>query len=128
MPTPKVSPGDIIAVRTTGWASEAIRLGAAVEEAITGHPEPNLDNHIAIAHHYDANGTLWFIEGRPGGIGWTSSDYTASKFAVTNALQPKTAEQRKTVIDDAPKLLGTAYDWAAIADDAFKAFGIRVPL
>ena len=124
---PKIQPGDIVAVRTTGAASEAIRLGSAIESLIRHKVEPDLDNHIAIAHHYDANGILWYLEGRPSRVGWTSTNYAAAPYTVSNVGQPKTDAQRKAVCAEAVKLLGTAYDWSAIADDAAQAFGITIP-
>ena len=38
------------------------------------------------------------VEGRPGGAGWRDArDYLTSKWTLTNAAQPKTAEQRDAV-------------------------------
>lgn len=127
--TANVQPGDILAVRTgNSFPARMIRLGAAVKEAVTGDPEPNTVNHVAIVTHADANGVLWALEGRPGGIGWVqAASYVSDPYTVSNVLQPKTAAQRTAIVADARKLIGTAYDWAAIADDAANAFGINVP-
>jgi len=90
-----------------------IRVGAAVAN------KPNLSNHVAIVHHTDAHGVLWVIEGRPGGVGWRAArDYAGSKWTLSNTAQPKTPAQRKTVCDTALLLIGTGYDWEAIAADA----------
>ena len=59
-----LQPGDVILVRTGGLAATMIRFGAALRGA------PNLNNHVAVAHHLDAHGTLWCVEGSPGGAGW----------------------------------------------------------
>jgi len=108
-----LQPGDVIAVRTSGFGGFAIRLGAA----LTG--KPNLQNHIAIVHHTDAARTLWCIEGRPGGVGWADATrYLASPWTVSNALQPKSPAQRLIVTQGAVALIGTDYDWSAIAADA----------
>lgn len=109
----KVAPGDVLVTRTQGaWSSEMIRLGAAIAG------KPNLSNHVAIVHHADASGTLWCVEGRPGGVGWrNASGYLASQWTITNAAQPKTAAQRKAVTDGALAVIGMPYDWAAIIGD-----------
>ena len=112
-------PGDVLAVRSTGWAGRLIRLGAALRD------QPNLNNHIAVAHHRDAKGTLWCVEGRPGGAGWRDArDYLASKWTLTNSAQPKTQEQRDAVCATMTAMIGTAYDFAAILADADHAFGL----
>lgn len=118
-----VRPGDVTAVRTLGsvpawW----IRLGGALQD------KPNLSNHIAVPDHFDAHGTLWAIEGRPGGVGWADcSAYLKSPWALTNAAQPKTDEQRVIVCRVMKALLGTAYDWEAIVADGAADLGIHIP-
>jgi hypothetical protein len=116
---PVVRPGDLLTTRSTGWGGLMIRLGAAFRD------KPNLVNHVAIIHHTDPSGTVWCIEGRPGGVGWRqATDYLASKWTVANASQPKNAAQRKQVCDGAVAMVGTDYDWQAIAADAGHAFGL----
>lgn len=123
-----IQPGDLLLVRSTGWGARWIRFGAAMRELVTGHDEPNLVNHVAIAHHYDPAGTLWVYEGRPGGVGQRdASDYLSNAFTVTNIAQPKTPEQRKTVVATSNALFGTPYDWEAIADDGLMSFGLHLP-
>lgn len=118
-------PGDILAVRSPGTAGRLIRFGAAMRELVTNSAEPNLDNHIAVVHHTDKAGTLWCLEGRPGGVGWRdSSDYLKSPWTVSNVGQPKTAAQRKTVCDGAEAMIGTEYDWVGIAADAASALDL----
>lgn len=113
-------PGDILAVRSSGFAGKMIRLGAALRDT------PNLDNHIAVVHHLDGNGTLWCLEGRPGGVGWRDAKaYMASRWTLSNADQPKTEAQRQAVCKTAEAMIGTAYDWAAIAEDAGQALGLK---
>jgi hypothetical protein len=108
-----VQPGDVLVVRTTGWAAEMIRLGEALED------KPNVANHVAVADHADANGTLWGVEGRPGGVGWVDlAAYLASSWTTSNAAQPKTDEQRRLVTVTMRGMLGDRYDWEAIAADA----------
>jgi hypothetical protein len=109
---PGVQPGDVLAVRTSGRAGMMIRLGAALRG------KPNISNHIAVVSHRDGNGTLWCVEGRPGGVGWRDAkDYLASAQVLTNAAQPKAAAQRKVITDGAIAILGMPYDWAAIIGD-----------
>lgn len=115
-------PGTVLAVRTSGRPAWWIRLGAAL------HDRPNLSNHIAVVHHKDAKGTLWGIEGRPGGVGWADcSAYLSSPWTVTNADQPMTPGQRDAVCDTMEGLLGTAYDWSAIIADGMADLGMTVP-
>jgi hypothetical protein len=113
---PLVEPGDVLAVRTPGgWGTPQwwIRVGAAIAN------KPDLSNHIAVVHHWDTKGTLWVIEGRPGGVGWRSADdYLASRYMLNNAAQPKNQNQRQLVCAAVEKLIGTGYDWEAIAADA----------
>lgn len=105
-------PGDVLAVRTGGLAGTLIRLGAALRDA------PDLSNHVAVAHHRDAHGTLWCIEGRPGGAGWRdASAYASSRWTLDNSAQPKTDAQRYRICQVMTAMLGTAYDWEAIAAD-----------
>jgi hypothetical protein len=106
-----LQPGDLLFTRSSqGAFGRLIRAGAALAD------KPNLDNHVAIFHHWDPEGTPWVIEGRPGGVGWRDArDYLKSPWTMNNVLQPKTAVQREVVCDIAVKLLGTPYDWNAIA-------------
>lgn len=107
-----VLPGDVLAVRSGGLAGTLIRLGAALRD------KPNMSNHVAVVHHRDDAGTLWCVEGRPGGVGWRDArDYLASPWTMTNAAQPKSSDQRKVIADQAVAMLGTPYDWAAIIGD-----------
>ena len=115
-------PGDVLAVRSTGWAGRLIRFGAALRDT------PNLSNHIAVVHHRDAKGTLWVYEGRPGGVAQQDATaYLNSRWTLTNAAQPKTDAQRAAVTATMGALFGTAYSWDAIAADAATDLGITLP-
>ncbi len=108
-----VLPGDVILVRSGGLAGTMIRLGAALRDA------PNLANHAAVIDHTDAHGTVWAMEGRPGGAGWRDARaYLRSPWTISNAAQPKTAAQRSAVCKVMAAMIGSPYDWAAIAADA----------
>jgi hypothetical protein len=110
---PVLFPGDVLLVRTGGLAATMIRFGAALR----GHP--NLSNHVAVVHHTDKEGTVWAIEGRPGGVGWAdATTYLTSTWLLTNAAQPKTGAQRTIVAKTMETMIGTAYDWSAIVADA----------
>lgn len=105
--------GDIIAVRSTGLGPWLIRLGERL------HRIDDVDDHIAVMHHYDTTGVPWALEGRPGGVGWVDArNYLADKWTVTNAEQPKTAAQRLFVATNAEHMLRCGYDWPGIAGDA----------
>lgn len=117
-----IRPGTVLVVRTSGFAAAMIRFGAAIRG------RPNLENHVAVAHHTDAHGTLWCIEGRPGGVGWRdAAAYLSSKWTVTNAGQPFTETQGSAIAEQMEALLGTAYDWDSIAADALADLGMRLP-
>lgn len=117
----EIQPGDVLVVRTPpgNWlinlAARLIRLGAAL------HDEPDLGNHVVIAHHRDGHGVLWGIEGRPGGVGWVDCAEYANPYLIANTDQPKTPDQRAAITAAAEALLGVAYDWAAIGMDALEA-------
>jgi hypothetical protein len=117
-----IKPGDVLAIRTGGWEAWWIRFGSGIQG------KPNLSNHIAVTHHVDANGVMWAIEGRPGGVGWVdATQYLKSPGLLTNVDQPKTDLQRATVCDTMKALLGTPYDWQAIVVDGSEDVGIKVP-
>lgn len=119
-----VQPGDVLVTRTRGtWSSAMIRLGAALTD------KPNLSNHVAVVHHWDASGTLWVIEGRPGGVGWRDArDYLSSPWTLSNVAQPKTDAQRKVITDGAMAILGMPYDWAAIVGDGLDDLHLWSPV
>lgn len=120
---PQLLPGTLLACRSTGFAGRMIRLGAALRD------QPNLDNHIALVHHTDRHGTTWCLEGRPGGVGWRDArDYARSRWTVSNAGQALTSDDRHELAKDGLALIGTAYDWEAIAADGLKSFGIPLDL
>jgi hypothetical protein len=115
-----VLPGDVILTRSKSRFGWLIRLGAAFSD------RPNIHNHVIVAHHTDEAGTLWGIEGRPGGVGWVDCrPVLHSKWTMTNAEQPKTAAQRQGVCDLMVAMLGTPYDWAGIKADAMAAIGAQ---
>jgi hypothetical protein len=113
----ELKPGDVLAVRTPGIPGELIRIG----EEMSG--KPGLENHIAIMHHWQG-GVPWGLEGKPGGVGWADlRGYAASPYTVDNCAQPgRTDAVRAQLAAEAQHMLGTKYDWAAIADDTLRAF------
>lgn len=120
----KLLPGDLVVVRTPGIFAGVIRFG----EKLQG--KPNLRNHVAVLHH-TADGVNWYLEGRPGGVGWRGFKvggdlYADSKWTIDNAAQPKTDAQRQVVCMSMLRMLGAPYDWAAIEGDAAQA--LRMPV
>lgn len=111
-----LKPGDVVAVRTGGFAGEMIRWGAALRGW------PNLDNHIVIVDSVQDNGIIVGVEGRPGGVGRVdvSRYFTGvnGDFTVANVDQPKTDDQRNTVVTVMRQMIKVNYDWDAIAEDA----------
>jgi hypothetical protein len=115
-------PGTVLCVRTGGFAATMIRLGAAFRG------KPNLENHVAVVHHTDIHGTIWCIEGRPGGVGWRdATSYMQSPWTLTNTGQLFTATQGAAIAKQMEALLGTKYDWDSIAADALSDLGMRLP-
>jgi hypothetical protein len=113
-----IQPGDVLAVRTPPSVfGTLIRFGAWL------HHQPDHVDHVVVAHHRDAAGTLWGVEGRPGGVGWVDIATYDNRWLVSNAAQYKTADQRRQVCTAAAHLLGVGYDWAAIGVDAVTAVG-----
>jgi len=112
-----LKPGDVLAVRGGGLAGDLIRLG----QALTG--KPNVSGHIAVMHHW-LGGVPWGLEGRPGGVGWVDlRSYLGSAWTLNNCGQPgRDDAHRAQVAKDAEAMIGTAYDWEAIADDTLRAF------
>lgn len=107
-----LQPGDVLVTRGSGWTGTMIRLGAALAG------KPNLSGHVAVVHHWDDHGTLWCIEGRPGGVGWRDArDYLASPWTLSNVSQVKTDAQRELIAKGALAMIGTPYDWEAIVGD-----------
>ena len=116
-------PADLVIVSTLGPAGWVIRFG----EMLQG--KPDLRNHVAMFHH-TADGVNWYLEGRPGGVGWKAfpvaqDSYLGSSWTVTNFEQPKTAAQRQLACSAMRQLLGAPYDWEAIAADTASA--LRLP-
>jgi hypothetical protein len=112
-------PGDLLLTRSEHWTSWLIRLGAALMG------KPNMRNHVIVVSHRDEAGTLWGIEGRPGGVGWRAlDDELTARWTLSNADQPKTDAQRELVVKGAVSLLGTKYDWTAIVLDTAMALRI----
>lgn len=116
-----VQPGDVLAVRSTGFAGEMIRFGSALMD------EPNVANHIAVLDHQDSKDTWWALEGRPGGVGWRDATaYLNSPYIITNRGQPKTEFQRGMICSTMRALINTAYDWDAIVGDALRDLHLPV--
>lgn len=109
-------PGDIILTRNVSIWARLIRFGAALRD------QPDVWNHVIVVSHTDASGTLWGVEGRPGGAGWVDLRATlANRWTISNIDQPKTDQQRAGVVAVAKGLVGTPYDWAGIVADAMDA-------
>jgi cell wall-associated NlpC family hydrolase len=113
-----LNPGDVVAVDTgDALQDDLIRLGGLLK----GEPSPA--NHVVIVHHRDKAGTLWGIEGRPGGVGYVDmAKYLREplvKYGNSNTALARTAQQSAAICEAALSLLGTPYDWTGgIAADA----------
>lgn len=112
-------PGDIVVVRGSSFFSKAIEVGSILR----GLPSAS---HVAVFTHKDPSGVWWGKEGRPGGVGDVDMmSYARNDRSISNTKQPMTDLQRAQIVDTIRKLNGTEYDWAAIAEDAGLAFGLK---
>lgn len=112
-------PGDLLIVHDPGIWAWWIRVGAWLRR------QPHQWNHVLVVHHVDAAGTLWGIEGRPGGVGWRdlhASGYLTDTRTLSTARlwANATTEQLTLMRDGAQALLGTHYDWPAIIADGLR--------
>lgn len=116
-----LKPADLLIVRTSGFWAGVIRFG----EHLQGQPDEQ--NHVAVMSHWGADGIPWGLEGRPGGVGWVDlRGYLKLDATVNNCGQPgRSMAGRDEVAARAKAMIGTAYDWEAIADDTLRAF--RMP-
>lgn len=114
-----VQPGDILAVRTSPsiWGC-LIRLGAALRG------RPPLDDHIVIVTDVSGD-VVQGIEGRPSGVGRVDCGKYDGPYVYTNAQQVKTPNQRIEIARLATAMIGTPYDWIAIADDTLQALHLE---
>lgn len=112
--------GDVICTRTNTFFGRMIRFGAALRD------EPNTVNHVLIVHHRDPKGTLWGLEGRPGGVGWVAitPSLVRGTYVIANTAQPKTQEQRFLVAKASERLIHAPYDYEGILLDGLDAIHI----
>jgi hypothetical protein len=113
----KLTAGDVLAVSTSNSnvVEEVIKIGGVLAAG------SGLDNHVVVMHHW-TDGVPWGVEGKPGGVGWADlRRYLHDPYTVGNPGQPKSDAQRAEVARLAETMLGTPYDWAAIADDGLTA-------
>lgn len=107
-------PADIVVVHGSGFFGKLIRFGSGLAG------KPNLDGHVVVMHHWDAQGIPWGIEGRPGGVGQVDMrPYLNDPYMLNNCAQPgRTESVRVLAAADARGMEGTKYDWEAILGDA----------
>lgn len=122
---PVLKPGVVLVTRSKGGVRSGgwwIRFSAAIQG------KPNTSNHVAVVHHTDDKGTLWCLEGRPGGVGWKDArGYLADKWTLTNADQAISDDQGAEIAKLMEAMIGTKYDWQSIAGDALATFGWQLP-
>lgn len=114
----KLGIGDVLVVKSGYTGSFWVRLGSRLRGR-----KGNVD-HVIVVHHVDDAGTLWGIQGEPGGVGYAQLlKYKGSKDAVANTDQPKNDYQRARIAELAEGMLGTKYDWAGIVLDGMENIG-----
>lgn len=117
----QLQPGDVVVTEMGIWI---IRLLIWIQAVFTGLAKYRKGGHIIVVSHRDAEGRLWGIEGRPGGIGWTLMDKRNGQWGMANVDQPKTEEQRTKIVAVMTELLGSKYDYEAYLNIAFATLGI----
>lgn len=116
----KLEIGDVMVVRSNYRFSWAVRLAAWLR-----HRSAKVD-HVLVVHHRDAAGTLWGIQGQPGGVGYVEIErYRGNHYANANVEQPKNEYQRQRIAELSEGMLGTPYDWAGIILDGMEAIGAQ---
>lgn len=117
----KLRPGDVVIVEMGIWI---VRVLIWIQAVLTGKAKYRKNGHVIVVSHMDAEGRLWGIEGRPGGIGWADLAKRQGKYGISNAEQPKTIEQRIKIVETMQALLGSAYDYGAYLEIALQTLGI----
>jgi hypothetical protein len=117
----QLQPGDVVITEMGIWI---VRLLIWIQALLTGNLKYAKSGHIIVVSHRDAEGRLWGIEGRPGGIGWVEMDKRAGHWGVSNVDQPKSADQRDKIVNVMKSLIGSRYDYAAYIILALDAVGI----
>lgn len=123
----EVNPGDVLVVadapdQRPKWRKAGfwITLRARLRRESSKH------YHVAVASHVDEAGTFWGIEARPGGVGYVDiAKYVKNPATAVNTEQPKTSEQRATIVEVAKGLLGTPYDWTSIVELGMEAINAQ---
>jgi hypothetical protein len=112
-----VDVGDVLTVQTRlGIAEKLIDIG----EVLMG--EPGYANHVIVVSHQTTDGVWHGVQGQPGGVGWVDCrPYLDDPHTTSNSDQPKTAGQRKIIQQVMQAMIGTPYDWTAIAHAAADA-------
>jgi len=116
-----LKPGDVVIVEMGIWI---VRVLIWIQAVFTGRAKYSKNGHVIVVSHRDAEGRLWGIEGRPGGIGWALMDKRAGKYGISNAEQPKSDQDRVYIVETMKGLLGTKYDYLAYLDIALQTLGI----
>lgn len=117
----KLQPGDVVIVEMGIWI---IRALIWIQAVVSGKAKYRKGGHVIVVSHRDAQGRLWGIEGRPGGIGWADLTKRDGKWGVSNVLQPKTDAQRLQIVQVMKQLLGLKYDYGAYIAIALNTVGI----
>lgn len=122
-------PGDVLVVNASkgrgvfsgGWWIKLRNLITGVKS------RSRYADHVLVVHHRDSAGNLWGIEGKPSSVGWVDCALYLNhgKLVTDNRLQPKSDEQRAAICKMASEMLGTKYDWVAIADLGVQALNIN---
>jgi hypothetical protein len=119
----KLKPGTVLVMFGSPFLPEqAIEIGAVIDRQPAAY-------HVAMVHHVGPSGVLWGLEGRPGGVGWVDcAQYVKHPLTVANTSQPITDEVRMGVAVIMEAMIGTPYDWAAIAEDGGMVFSRKFGL
>jgi hypothetical protein len=119
----KLKPATVLVMVGTPFIVEqAIEIGAIIDGQPAAH-------HVAMVHHRGPGGVLWGLEGRPGGVGWVDcAQYVQNPTTIANTGQPLSEATRMGIAVIMEAMVGTPYDWAAIAEDGGMVFSRKFGL
>lgn len=117
-----VSPGDVLAVNTSGFWNHVVRFG----EWLQGRS--SLAGHVVIVISQDQTGRWMGIQGQPGGVGPCDvTPYLSRSSTRANHAQPRPDDngQLASFLASCAKSLGISYDWVGIAEDTLNIIGLH---
>lgn len=120
-----LKPGDVLCIADNTKAGYFIRLRGKLPWMRRRTPlSGGKFSHVAVVMHTDKFGLPWGIEGKPSNVEFVElTKYLKDPDTLSNRNQPKTDEQRQSVVKTMLSLYAVKYDWRAIGELGVKTFG-----